>query len=494
VRSPVAAAQFAKSTDVEILSVLSEYPDGRERGPTLLEGGSLEIAREFAEFAKSNPARATTIIGQLRASDQTFAAGYALEAIAAVETHPAEQCLNLARALAAKGFAHAEEFRHSFARALESVARRLDGLPDQDCDVLESLLADAHSAAPQLSGEELRRGSQEDESILWDARGGVLPHGNYPVLQTLAVSLLVRKPPAADRFLEILERHLARHDDLAVWQSLLRLVPYLASANRARSQTFIRDLFDAYPALFETVDGVRFMATVHVWTGDEIVQHFIQSLTCSAWPPARQALGEFAGLRVALAPNDTAASTVVESALRADEDTSVNKLALGVALSAAETWGNPRFRTTSHRILMTMIGKGGAIGRASLRVFSGEDGERLPNDCQTTALLAAMAKHPDLLRDHSAHSILVRLRELLEDGFAPAAAARLGRAVLEASGNTVGDFRTAGPTLVKDLVALAFTFQRYPDTRTDGTWMFERLLLDFAYEIDSFATQIDRRF
>jgi hypothetical protein len=48
--------------------------------------------------------------------------------------------------------------------------------------------------------------------------------------------------------------------------------------------------------------------------------------------------------------------------------------------------------------------------------------------------------------------------------------------------------------LVKDLAALAFTFQRYPVTRTDGTWMFERLLLDSAYEIDGFASQIDRRF
>jgi hypothetical protein len=487
VRSPVPAAQFAESTDKESLSILSEYPDSRERGPTFLEGGSLEVAHEFAEFAKSNPAKATAIVGQLRASDQTLAAGYALEAIAADNTLPAEQSLNLARELAARGFTHAEEFRYSFARALESVARRLDGLPDQDCRVLESLLVDAHPATPQLLGEELPRASKDDGSILWDARGGVQPHGNYPILQTLAISLLVRKPPAADRFLEILERHLGRRDDLDVWQSLLRFVPYLANADRTRSRTFTRNLFSAYPALFETVDGVRFMANVHVWIGDEVVLHFIQSLERSAWPPARQALGEFAALRVALAPNDTAASTVVESALTGDADASLNKLALGVALSAAETWVNPRFRVTSHRILMTMIGKGGAVGRASLRAFSGEDGERLPNDGQTAALLAAMAEHPDLLRDHSAHSILIRLRELLEDGFAPAAAARLGRAVLEASGNTVGDFRTAGPMLVKDLAALS-------DTRTDGTWMFERLLLDSAYEIDGFASQIDRRF
>lgn len=493
VRSPVPASQFAESTDKESLSILSEYPDNRERGPTLLEGGSLEIAREFAEFATLNPARATTIVGQLRSSDQTLAAGCALEAIAAVETYPAEQCLNLARELAAKGFTHAEEFRHSYARALERVARRLDGLPDQDCDALESLLADAHQAAPQLSGEELRRVSKDDESILWDARGGVLPHGNYPILQTLAISLLLRKPPAADCFLEILERHLTRPEDHAVWQSFLRFVPYLANADRARSRTFIRNLFQTYPALFETVDGVRFMATVHVWVGDEVVQQFIQSLESSAWPLARQALGEFTCLRIALAPTDTTANTVVESALAAD-DASLNKLALGVALSAAETWGNPRFRATSHQILMTIIGKGGAISRASLRVFSGEDGKRLPNDSQTAALLAAMAEHPDLLGDHSARSILTRLRELLEDGFGPAAAARLGRAVLEASGNTVGDTRTAGPMLVKDLAALAFTFQRYPDTRTDGTWMFERLLLESAYEIDTFAKQIDRRF
>jgi hypothetical protein len=493
VRSPVPAATFSKSTDEESLTILCEYPDSREHGPTLLEGGSLEIAREFAEFAKLSPARAAKIVGQLRPSDQTLAAGCALEAIAAIETYPAEQCLNLARELAAKGFTHAEEFRHSYSRSLERVARRLDGLPDQDCAVLESLLADAPQTAPESSGQEVRRASQDEESVLWDARGGVLPRGNYPVLQTLAISLLVHKPPASDRFLEILERHLSRREDLAVWQSLLRFIPYLANANRARSRSFIQNLFHAYPALFETVDGVRFMATVHVWIGDELVQEFMHALESCSWPLAPQALGEFACLRVALVPTDAAANAVVESALGAD-DASLGKTALGVALSAAETWGNPRFRATCHPILVRMIAKDGPIRRATLRVFNREGGERLPNDCQTTELLASMAGHSDLLRDHTAHSILTGLRELLEDGFAPAAAARLGRAILEASGNTVGDFRTVGPTLVKDLVALAFTFQRYPETRTDGTWMFERLLLDFAYEIDSFATQIDRRF
>ncbi|MCL5745171.1 MAG: hypothetical protein M1541_14810, partial [Acidobacteria bacterium] len=492
VKSPIPAARFANSTDGEVVAILSEYPDGRERGPTLLEGGSFEIAREFAEFAKSNPARARIIVSELRASDQTLVAGSVLEAIAAVQSYPAEQCLSLARELADKGFTHHEDFRHSFARALEAIARRLDGLPDQDCELLESLLADADQTGGS-SGDDVRRESKEDESILWDLRGGVLPHGNYSILQALAVGLLVRKPPDANRFLEILERHLSRRENLAVWQSLLRFVPYLANADRTRSRAFVHSLFEAYPALFETVDGVRFMATVHVWVDDEVVQHFIDALEHSAWRQARQALGEFAGLRVALAPSDVAAATVVESALGAEEDAPTNKLGLGVALSAAETWGNPRFRATSHRILMRMISKGGAISRVALRVFSG-DGDRLPNDCRTTELLAEMTQHPDLLRDHSAHSILVRLRELLEDGFAPAAAARLGRAVLEASGNSVGDFRTAGPILVKDLAALAFTFQRYPDTRKDGTWIFERLLLDFAYEIDTFAAEIDRRF
>jgi hypothetical protein len=493
VRSPVPAARFAESTDKESLSILSEYPDSRERGPTLFEGGSLEIAREFAEFAKLNPARATRIVAQLRPGDQTLAAGCALEAIAAVENYSAEQCLNLARELAAKGFTHAEEFRHSYARAIEKVAQRLEGLSDQDCNLLESLLSNAHQPAPQLSSEELRRASKDDESILWDARGGVLPDGNYPILQTLAIALLVRKPPAADQFLEVLERHLSRDEDLAVWQSLLRFVPYLASANRARSRAFIRELFQKYPALCETIDGVRFMATVHIWAGDDVVQQFLKSLESSAWPLALQALGEFACLRAALVPADTTAAVIVERALAVD-DASLNKLALGVALSAAETWANPRFRGANHHILVRMIGKTDPVRRATLRIFNREDGERLPNDGQTTELLAVIAEHLDLLRDHAAHSILVGLRELLEDGFAPAAAARLGRAVLEASGNTVGDFRTTGPTLVKDLAALAFTFQRYPDTRTDGTWMFERLLLDSAYEIDSFATQIDRRF
>ena len=40
----------------------------------------------------------------------------------------------------------------------------------------------------------------------------------------------------------------------------MRFVPYLANADRTRSRAFVHNLFEAYPALFETVDGVRLMA------------------------------------------------------------------------------------------------------------------------------------------------------------------------------------------------------------------------------------------
>jgi hypothetical protein len=280
-------------------------------------------------------------VRQLRPGDQTFAAGYALETIAGMDTHPAEDTLNLARHLAAKGFTDAEEFRCCFAGALEKIARRLNGLPDRDCDLLESLLRDVSPPEPPVSREETPPKVTRDESVLWDAIGGVLPRGNYPILQALAIALLLRRPPAADDLLAILERHLPRIEDPGVWQSFLRFLPHLAKADRPRAQRFILQLLDRYPQILESIDGVRFMATVHHWVEDDVVESFILRLKGSSWSAAPQALGEFVVLRVDLAPRDAVATMELETALGSTEDAPLATLRLGMVISAAETWGNP---------------------------------------------------------------------------------------------------------------------------------------------------------
>ena len=109
--SPMEAAAMAKAKDRDILKIFREIPDNTNWDhPThWMRGGNIQLSRAFAEFARTDPKRASRLMEQFVPLQQERAAGYALDAMADDASN--DGCVIEALFdLHARGF-QAEEFR-----------------------------------------------------------------------------------------------------------------------------------------------------------------------------------------------------------------------------------------------------------------------------------------------------------------------------------------------------------------------------------------------
>ena len=194
---------------------------------------------------------------------------------------------------------------------------------------------------------------QKRESILWDHQSGILPHGNSPILLAIALGLLRRKPAAYEEFLKVIEGHLTKKEEPAVWRALLQYLRYLTPADRTRFVQVVVTLLHTFPRIFASVEGARFAASSHEWFPPDLFESLLKLLETSEWDAADCALGELLRLRVALVPEDQQALERFECALEGLK-TERGDLQLGIVRSAA-TWGEPRLRDISHRVLLAAI-------------------------------------------------------------------------------------------------------------------------------------------
>jgi hypothetical protein len=500
VNSPVPTQDLEKMSDQEILALLAQYPDSRTTDIGARQGGTVELGIAFGEFAKKYPQRALEILRQLQPGIQETPAGQGLDAIAKADAVDANRVIELARDLREKGFS-SEEFRRRYGWAMVSIANRTNGLDDETIALLlgslqdppQQLKQDAETAddqhSPVFRHQEKER---KRESILWDMQSGVLPNGNFPFLLAITLGLLRRKPSSYDQLLTILERHLTANEDPRVWEALLDYFKYLGSADRTRLLKLVSDLLQAYPQIFATVEGVRFVAWCHEWFPPDLFENVLTTSENSKWDAAQRAIGELLMLRVALVPNDNLARKRFECALaRLGSDT--EEIQLGIVRSAAETWIQPRSRDASHHVLLSAIPHTSEdFANAVMFAFSNQSGKRIPLDRYTSELLAKVAESPNLLRVSTTGYLIDRLRELLEDNFSPIEVAKIVLALLEAKGQEIRNGRLAVDT--EDLINIALTLQRFPETRAHGTSIFERLLIVNAYKISETARELDRRF
>jgi hypothetical protein len=102
--SPIAAKSLALASDDDILNAFKSLPDssGWDHPKDWSKGGNIQLAREFAEFAKANPERAMRIIKKFDPSSGTRASGYALAALA--ETVASTVLFDLIEALDKRDF------------------------------------------------------------------------------------------------------------------------------------------------------------------------------------------------------------------------------------------------------------------------------------------------------------------------------------------------------------------------------------------------------
>jgi len=499
--SPVSAVQMEKSKDDDILGLFQELEDKSEwdHPRFRLKGGSIQAAREFAEFAKVNPVRALQLIRKFQPGTQERPVAHALRALSESGGISAEQLFALVLELEARGFT-SDFYRHDIAYALSKKATEPHGLPNTICELLKSWLSPYEAKAKEIDDEEIYKsrsqGNSKEESnhsILWNhSRTKVHPGGNFPVLEALTNGYLFRRPCAYDAWLDLLESHLNVKEDPEIWKMLSDDFRWLRNADQERAERFIRRVLFEY--LTNTEDGVFVIAWVHHWISPAIIRPWIESLKDGSWEKGAQAFGELIVLCYSTGKEDNKQwyQEQIEAALTGTgfEEPHLTQIRLGCAFAAAHLWSEPDIVPVVAPMLTRLIPDAiKPIASAILHILN--QSNPLPVNKHTRSILDAIIDYPQILKEGSNPFLAERLSNLL-----PIEAERVYQvcaALLDQLKDEIGNIASGFSLHGDELIDISLTLQRISTHRAKGLELFERLLDLDAYGIHNTLLELDRR-
>lgn len=493
--SPMQAAEMAKAKDRDILRIFREIPDDTnwDHPTDWMRGGNIQLSRAFAEFARTSPERAIRIMEQFEPLQQERAAGYALDSMAEDAANDV-LVIDAFLDLHARGFKD-EHFRDSAARAVEKIAHRNAAISDDVVSILvewlsippatplaEGALEKAVGVPSSSTDESLKEGS-----ILWGlGNPSALPNGNFNILSTLGSILLNRKEPGRDRYLAILDDHLAREPDPTIWKALLFKLENAGGSTPQVVSAFIRKLFFRFPEILSTHEAVTFLAYAQRWD-DQLVFDLIYGWDKATQPFQNRAYGELIGLVSTAKDKSNWTRARDEIIGQGNDDTKI-----GLAYAGVNLWSDAYLRLKASRLLVALLRNARKeVVAAVMDVFRVTD--ELAPDAATVDLLQALAAPSIDMSAAPSHFVVERLQALLPHE--AELVASLATKLVDAWREKLGDMRTAMVGAAPQLTDLALTLHRLGGaSRQAGVDLFEALIEIDAYGARETLTEIDGRF
>ena len=501
--SIMSATDMDKALDDDIINAFRTLPDSTNWShPSDWEkGGNIQLAREFANFAKAEPERAFRLIERFEPSFGERAAGYSLAAMAA--TANPSVLMSTIISLAGRGFED-DEFRGSAAMAIEGLLNRQI---DIDKSIVELYKRWLFEPSPHVQTQEettpragpskeaeTNEGADEDpaaRSLLWGYGGvSVVPGGKFPLLEVLVRIYLRRHdtPKLLNLLTEALDQQVGGQD---YWQHLLTLLIYLRPAvgeDASDRVNTLQRIIDQFPSLLGTRELAHLLGHVHWWAAD-FVERELNRWQTARTRTAQLGYGELVALLALLHPNREWA----KQALSAIEQNAVGEDArTGAAMSAVNLWGDVSHRTQATALLLRLLPNAGeGEWSAVFDLFRIVD-ELTPEE-NTVLLLEVIADNMDTAPRLNSTFVVDRLETLLPHE-APLVA-RIAEGLVRKWREDLGDLRTGTAATAPKLVDIAVTLHRLgPNTREEGTRLFEQLLDIDAYLARATLDEIDSRF
>lgn len=484
VRSPMSAEQMSKAKDADLLSMLDTVSDGtarlsnHERFPDF--GGSVELARAFAEFGKQEPQRALALArDHLKPGLHETAAGELVRELSGMREIDPQSLRELILALGAKGFASAS-WRNNAAWAFEAIAKRKKGLVDADLALLESwLVVDSEVLFAQILSHESvadknrrnRGQDQKPQAVLFGHQGAlILPQDNYTFLSAIWAGNILREKADNDGWLKVLERHVEKPEEPRIWSAVL-VFQYnsLWWSNHTRVGHLLEKLVERCPVAFDDLN-----VGPGLWRIRSIVPASVESFMLDRWLRngeefVRQAAGEYIAAAAIVDPNHNDMMRKLDELLAGDDHAARIGALFGSALAWRDNTGAVRER--AHAILMRYTQE--AKGDDAIAIAAAIELQRHKRiDGCLQELLAATAENKELLAACHTGGFLEELEELLlYPGYD-----EIVLAVAEHSATLMLGKRSGGWREDR-LVALAIALQRSPEpVRSRAMDLYERLL------------------
>lgn len=463
--SPISAAQMGGLSDAELSMAIRELPDqtGWSHPGKFMQGGAIQLARELAKLAGVDSDRAIKLITQLPADQHAIAAGTVLTAIA--KSAPADQVYAFAEQLLDLGFSRDLGFRRDLAVAMTSTMSTEAPLSARLFDQMEAWL-EPHSGPWDKSS---RAEETRADSRLW-SQGSVrfLPAGNRPFLDALGKASRTATPPLWDRWLTILEQHVERDEDPAVWASLLHELQFLGHADRLRAAAFMGQLLERHAGILPRQETALLIAENMRWASSERALSWLRVLMRSAEPGAVQSAGELLLLLYFWRPADSALASLVD-ALRTDSGIAAvtafpTHLRVGMAHTAAKFWPTVAHRQLAAAWWQALIAYDETDVRIPLSAaFRTREEIEFPTDDVTAALLQSAIRHPAILKCPNASYLPEQLLRLIRLDWECALVGSATLALAQQVGSDLGNRATSWPFDSEPLTDIAQLLQSKPE-------------------------------
>ena len=375
-----------------------------------------------------------------------------------------------------------------------------DGEAFPHMDLAESWIVEtaptAHADRPARA-EELNRGPDQEadaRSLLWDESAPrPLPQGNYPVLDALALGYLCRDPADADGLLRVLERHANRHEDTAVWVALAGYMVHLDRADPRRATAFAVALIEKHPDMLRDAWTVPFVLSMLNWMQPEMINSILDGWASGSWELGPQAAGEVAMVVLSRNQDERDARERIERYLSRKHYgcTTHQQLATGVAHTLVEAMRHAEFRPFATPYLVRVIALADdRLARELHRMFW--DDRVMRPDEYTELVFGACLKHPRVPRGQRDSMVVERLQALLALTWNPCMVSRVAAAYLDIREQLSAQDALGHGHSDDQLVEVALTLHRLPETRVKGLELFERLMVLSAHGVPPKLATLDR--
>lgn len=493
--SPIALEAMELMSDAELVAELLQFPDetGWNHPREMLQGGAVQLSREFEQFAAKNPERAARVLEEFVGSAKT-PTSYGMYAAATLKavggSADTEHCLKLASFLLEAGFGEVADFRTQCAETLEGLARRNVSVPSHLVELLAQWLAPC--PIDQWTPEDAHDSDDaRAASVLFDGGRMVAlpPGGNLPMLRALATIHLTNGDP--QRWLAVLEAHVEREEDPLVWCALAAAMRNLGDADVDRAARFLTTLLDRHCGLMDRTLGAHLVAHCLRWAPSAAATEWIQSFARRESSVALRAAAELALLRLVLIPSDVAADELHRSFLGEARGTFARsehlRLGLAHAASALAESAAVRHVTLGDWAILAAV-PGPRHYAALIELFRHDGNSALPADALTRDVLKAIADAPAVLQGAQCDALAEHLARLISrDGWEAKLVGRVAMAVIER-----GQLWPEGHKAILDIVIHLQEHESH-DLRKLGTQLLEDLLVRGVGAAHDLVEDLDRR-
>ena len=503
VRSSISLADMQAMTDGELISAIRDCPDQNHPAGGDARGGSRELSHELGTLGKVNPTRAIYLIDQLIASTNSPEHyGRYVEAVLSQvsQSDDAEGCMEFADRLLSTGFGQKPSSRTCFGYAMCNLLDRIPSLPERFITVLESWLARPRTPHRAIAESPEESACRPIGSVLSHNSPSITsPGGNHPILRALSRTFVQSQPAQLDRWLCVLEMHVQRVEDPAVWCALSLELKDLRECDPKRASSFISHLLRAYPQIMDRALGAQIAAQALRWCSEADALLWISSFAKKDSYRSQQAAGELLALRHFWQPDDVETARLFKMAIADASSSGANagSFGIGLAYAAVRFWREESFRALAHPYWLELAKQPGeALHEVLMGIFDRVDHRKLAANALTRDVLLAVQAQPAMLRCERTENFCEQIVQLLEQNRWEAEL--IGKLALEVASiaNTDDAKRLTylfhGLEAMNDVVMLLQNHQE-PYIQQLGTDLLERLLEHGNSRVQGLLRDLDRR-